>query len=723
MAETKASSYSLHYYKNNNMRIFIVVFISLVLSGCFLGGSDSDSSALSREFTGPLVISSNFEGEVYTSEILHLDFNQPIDANGIRYNTESGACIGDIQLSTDNFATCIGLEFVLSGSNYLELSAVEFNAGEQYQFFVSAEIQSTYNNKPEADYYREFVTLESSALLITEVGIPLGPEFMNWFEIYNTTNRNISLGDYALKSVAAFGRCETTCDLTFDESYTFSLPNQDIEPGQYVIIRAQNWSSVYTNSSGLIHVGDSNTHLYWEDKGYLELINTSLQKTEDFVVFGSWSSLPQPMSASAWKSEGQSAPGLPYSFLTQDYGQSLKRHVRAVDSNEASDWTLSSFYTPGAPNDVTCDVDLDLDGLPDCSEQEGATYSGIDVYALGARENQPDIFIEVDYMDSLDEGVKPRIEALQKVKDVFAAQNIAVHFDVGDLYDQAPGLNPEKFDLGGGNQTNLHPFIGFYPESGSGIDSFYDIKRMNMDNLRLPVFHYLLMAYESFTKEEEGYVGALGIAELNANDIIVSLGNENFNSSSPGKTNQLINVQASTIMHELGHNLGLRHGGFEEKNHKPNYLSVMNYLYSFAGLPTIGSADEGDRYYLEFCASDFGNVNNDFWVDPSEFNLDYSHGLAMTLNENLIDEEDGLGMPASNFVDFNCDKVSNIPYALDINKDDVKTFLHDHDDWSNLNLRFQRDFWGVANLFDSNNPDLARSLKPIASDKTQVIVD
>jgi hypothetical protein len=42
-------------------------------------------------------------------------------------------------------------------------------------------------------------------------------------------------------------------------------------------------------------------------------------------------------------------------------------------------------------------------------------------------------------------------------------------------------------------------------------------------------------------------------------------------------------------MHELGHNLGLRHGGDEDsgddlegwKNNKPNYRSVMNYLYAW----------------------------------------------------------------------------------------------------------------------------------------------
>ncbi|MBJ7472394.1 MAG: hypothetical protein JHD16_13895 [Solirubrobacteraceae bacterium] len=40
-------------------------------------------------------------------------------------------------------------------------------------------------------------------------------------------------------------------------------------------------------------------------------------------------------------------------------------------------------------------------------------------------------------------------------------------------------------------------------------------------------------------------------------------------------------VDAATLMHEFGHLVGLRHGGNEDLNYKPNYLSIMNYLYQF----------------------------------------------------------------------------------------------------------------------------------------------
>ena len=60
--------------------------------------------------------------------------------------------------------------------------------------------------------------------------------------------------------------------------------------------------------------------------------------------------------------------------------------------------------------------------------------------------------------------------------------------------------------------------------------------------------------------------------------------------------------QAGTFMHELGHNLGLRHGGTDESNYKPNYLSVMNYAFQFYGL--IKNNSQGNFDYSRFKLAD-----------------------------------------------------------------------------------------------------------------------
>ena len=45
---------------------------------------------------------------------------------------------------------------------------------------------------------------------------------------------------------------------------------------------------------------------------------------------------------------------------------------------------------------------------------------------------------------------------------------------------------------------------------------------------------------------------------------------------------------ALLFIHELGHNLGLKHGGTDNLNYKPNYLSVMNYFFQFGGVLRSG---------------------------------------------------------------------------------------------------------------------------------------
>jgi hypothetical protein len=64
-------------------------------------------------------------------------------------------------------------------------------------------------------------------------------------------------------------------------------------------------------------------------------------------------------------------------------------------------------------------------------------------------------------------------------------------------------------------------------------------------------------------------------------------------------------------MHELGHNLNLSHGGGDDVNCKPNYLSIMNYAFQFSN----------------------------FVHDRP---LDYSRELNPSLNEGQLSEPDGV---------------------------------------------------------------------------------
>jgi hypothetical protein len=130
----------------------------------------------------------------------------------------------------------------------------------------------------------------------------------------------------------------------------------------------------------------------------------------------------------------------------------------------------------------------------------------------------------------------------------------------------------------------------------------------------------------------------------------------------------------NAIAHELGHNLGLDHGGDEACNYKPNYSSVMNYRYEFQGVDThcTGAGDPT------------GNAT-----------LDYSHGDRLTLDENNLDETAGMCTNITVPVDWNFDQMYETAVVADINPysdetyecgSSVYTVLHDYNDWAHLDL-------------------------------------
>ena len=135
---------------------------------------------------------------------------------------------------------------------------------------------------------------------------------------------------------------------------------------------------------------------------------------------------------------------------------------------------------------------------------------------------------------------------------------------------------------------------------------FKNHKSSNFASNRNGYFHYVLLPHNYNTNSTSS-----GQAEVSGDDLIVSLQCSSTYSNGDAS-------YAHTIMHELGHNLSLRHGGGETVNYKPNYNSIMNYKYQFPGIDTCSDADPyGDGI------------------------LNYSVGDRVDLNENSLDEREG----------------------------------------------------------------------------------
>jgi hypothetical protein len=84
-----------------------------------------------------------------------------------------------------------------------------------------------------------------------------------------------------------------------------------------------------------------------------------------------------------------------------------------------------------------------------------------------------------------------------------------------------------------------------------------------------------------------------GFSDLGGSDSVVSLGA--WATSTAQNMSKSATVVAGTLFHEIGHTLGLTHGGLYfdtqgsyiptfEANCKPNFQSAMNYLFQIDGV-------------------------------------------------------------------------------------------------------------------------------------------
>jgi hypothetical protein len=221
-------------------------------------------------------------------------------------------------------------------------------------------------------------------------------------------------------------------------------------------------------------------------------------------------------------------------------------------------------------------------------------------------------------------------------------------------------------------------------------------------------------------------------------------------------TNQVgtITAEAGTLMHELGHTLGLTHGGayysssslnhngtqindlssapYYDWNCKPNYVSVMNYLFQIRGFPD-GGIDYSSQTMPDLSEQ---SLSEQLGIGSDLFPPNGSTGLAAHFTRwyappNSIDTMlqnttggryatatcDGTPIPpgTENMVRVNGSNYSNPidwdndlaiepgtvpPQDVDLNLENTDTSLHGFNDWTNLDLQ---QIGARGNVFGSSD--------------------
>jgi|GEM_PF-2178275 len=388
---------------------------------------------------------------------------------------------------------------------------------------------------------------------------------------------------------------------------------------------------------------------------------------------------------------------------------------------------------PDSDGDGLCDsweangIDYDMDGIVDLQ------FTGM----MAADPMQKDLFVEVDWMETTTgtpRSQEPLQASLDRVKDAFAAspvdnpngkKGIRLHFLKDEpvreitpirMHSGSVEVSPAGTfdDLKFGNPVN--------PCGTAANDGYFGKKEERASNrctailgARRLAFRYLIFGYQHAHSP-----GSSGIAELPGNDFMVTIGSWSDNSLlatagfRSGARAQLAQakavVEASTIMHEMGHTLNLKHGGGDHFNCKPNYISIMNYslqfpfmisqrpmTYSSKALPSLNESSLNETVAANGNAGEFFLFNTSTVVGMKGQQLRYARanmtGVDWT-GDNMFEEQ------VSADIDY-------IP-AVGCDWQPMLRTLAGHDDWGNLVY----DFRTAIDFDDGSQRSVPESFEP-----------
>ena len=389
----------------------------------------------------------------------------------------------------------------------------------------------------------------------------------------------------------------------------------------------------------------------------------------------------------------------------------------STPGNKTATVTVNGLSVPFAGNGLArgdC-KDTDGDGLCDDWEKNGVMIHTadksdvfIDLPTMGAKYDHKDVFVQVDYMETAS-GVagehthKMKLESQANVIQAFdhspvtnvdGTTGIHVHIDCGPTCIMDPVTETTWGTLS--KATSLPEQSVLDPSLDGSAGTFtwtrFDQNSVNFKTTgRSVIFHHSIFAHDQKAGVTNAGVSRNGsdAAFFNgASDYVVSLG------SWANSTGTAFN-QARSFMHELGHNLGLAHGGRDQDNGKPNYLSIMNYNTAFVGIII-----DGVNGYIDYSRQNLPSLD--------EFHLDERIGLNVTAVQypatvhapsidhyGLVWYCQGANMSVDSPIqqnsvngntNWNCDKKGTISpqVAVDINLDAVGSTLAGAEDWSVL---------------------------------------
>lgn len=308
------------------------------------------------------------------------------------------------------------------------------------------------------------------------------------------------------------------------------------------------------------------------------------------------------------------------------------------------------------------DADTDRDGLPDGLEAK--ILQTVPIVAMGADPRKKTLFVEVDWDAS-----RPETSLTDTAVSI-----------VTRAFANSPVPNPD-----GTTGIRLIVDRGEFG-GGSGFDQLIGSERQ-------------AIFYHTDTSQNLG--GLFGYAELPGRSHWIQ---GDFSSFGAGEGF----VEAIVWMHELGHNLGLHHGGNDDILCKPNYISVMNYnpfmalnfSYSKGDRPSLDEDLLSEKEGIGFGGVDW---NRNFRIDTGLVSVDIDGHTPINILQWIVDIIDPQSMPSDLGLALSPERCRMLTNA---------TQHHDHNDWAIVVDRLDDDLPFLLESLNSSSEVLSLAPTP-----------
>lgn len=434
------------------------------------------------------------------------------------------------------------------------------------------------------------------------------------------------------------------CKNVGDTIVDINIPDSDIE-GLAVPTYVE--PELELPKSNITFVNDYDCNLTVSESDYLS-IKVSLNSPDEEYLENFLSSIKVEIAKESESSINNAIADISnQSYIIADSGNTGE-YIIPIETNAADHVdNVITITTPAQKKTVRIMydnplIDSDGDGIPDDWEVNGLDIDkdgaiDLDLPAMGAFVGHKDIFVEVDKMKELSISQ----ESLDIVAEQFMKHGYYLHIDAGaDSIDYVTGKK-----WGDLSESNYIPYSDITPlYNGSNYSPWAELIEANFNRSRRAVFRHCLYVNAFNNQGTSGIT--FGKSGLGGQYFVITT--HGFGNDGDNRTRAM----AGTFMHELGHVLGLRHGGTDNVNYKPNHLSIMNYMYQFSGLY---GTDEINYSEYKLPALNENSINEYNGIDPDGILPDTNLGARWKIVTNAGEEEYKEKNIAGKAIDFNGD--------------------------------------------------------------------